>query len=90
MKIVIEGTPEECADAIRRLAPPQDIKPVFVPYERRVTSPFEPYIGDYPPPVADFIPWWGIDTAGTRITLAAGATEVTFPQSMCGTAVREM
>lgn len=85
MKLVIEGTPSEIADAMRRLAAPEDIKPVFVPYERRVTSPFVPYIGDYPPPATDSIPpWW----LGERVT--TGGIEITFPQSMCGTVVKDI
>ena len=56
MKIVIEGTPDEVADAIRRLAAPQDIKPVFVPHETRRTESL-PYIGDFPPPPVDRLDW---------------------------------
>jgi hypothetical protein len=50
MKIVIEGTPEECAEAIRRMAAPQDIKPVFVPHVPTIPwmDPDFFRIGDYP------------------------------------------
>lgn len=47
MRIVIEGTPEEVADAIRRLAGPQDIKPIqtapYVPQIDPFVIPFIPY-----------------------------------------------
>lgn len=56
MKIVIEGTPEEIADAMRRLAAPEDIKPVFVPHETRRTESL-PYVGDFPPSPVDRLDW---------------------------------
>jgi hypothetical protein len=65
MKIVIEGTPEECADAIRRLAGPQDIKPIFAPERPRVDPVVMPFI-PYSQPQT--VPYDGCPATGTWIT----------------------
>jgi hypothetical protein len=79
MKIVIEGTPEEIADALRRLAPPEDIKPIFAPKRAPEIDPFViPFIPYDPPqtvpypysPATDRLFW------GTRIT--SDGTQFTY------------
>jgi hypothetical protein len=70
MKITIEGTREEIADALRRLAAPEDIKPAFAPHHTPkidpVVTPFIPYepatTAPLPHwPTSDRVgPWWGI------------------------------
>jgi hypothetical protein len=64
MKITIEGTREEIADALRRLAAPEDIKPILAPKRARIDPvvmpfiPYEPSRTTDPPTVKTF--FWSV------------------------------
>jgi hypothetical protein len=74
VKITIEGSPEEIAEALRKLAPAEDIKPILAPTRVPQIDPdfLRPYITEpivWPQPMdagpgwpTDRIaPWWGIN-----------------------------
>jgi hypothetical protein len=70
--VKIEGTPEEIADFVRRMLPAEDIKPILAPQcAPRIQPDWLPYIGDYPPPATDRIPYvypfWQAEPYGTQI-----------------------
>jgi hypothetical protein len=59
VKITIEGSPEEIAEALRKLAPAEDIKPILAPTEPIVWP--QPMDAGPGWPTDRIAPWWGIN-----------------------------